>query len=130
MIISYGTPKALIYVMGTDYPAASITSGSMWPILKKGDLVLINYVKKEDIRIGDIIVFKNLSIDSKQVSGFTIHRVVEINGDLIKTKGDANEITDKPIEYYDVVGRTLNYNGKPVKIPYLGNLTIWASKNK
>ncbi|MFZ2969940.1 MAG: signal peptidase I [Minisyncoccia bacterium] len=118
--ISAGTPKALSYVMGTSYPIASITSGSMWPVLKKGDLVLIKYVKNEDIKIGDIVVFKN-------ENGFTIHRVTEITGNKIRTKGDANNISDLAIEYKDIVGRTLIYNEKPVKIPYLGNLTIWAS---
>jgi len=119
--ISAGTPKALSYMMGTDYPVASITSGSMWPVLKKGDLVLIGHVEKEDIKIGDIIVFKN-------ENGFTIHRVVEIYENQIKTKGDANNISDIAIEYKDVVGKTFNYKDKPVKIPYLGNLTIWAAK--
>ena len=35
-----GIPKGLAYVLKTDYPMASITSGSMWPVLKKGDLIL------------------------------------------------------------------------------------------
>ena len=119
-ILVIGTPKALVYALGTEYPIASITSSSMWPELKKGDLVFIEYVDKNSLAIGDIVVYKN-------EKGFTIHRIVELNEDTLKTKGDANNITDAPVEYNKIVGRTVNWKEKPVRIPQLGKLTIWAS---
>ena len=120
------TPKALVYALGTEYPIASITSGSMWPELKKGDLVFIEYADKNSLAVGDIIVYKNLSTSSEQV-GFTIHRIIELNDDTLKTRGDANNISDLPIKYDKVVGRTVNWKEKPFRIPQLGKLTIWAS---
>lgn len=128
--ISAGTPKALSYVMGTDYPIASITSGSMWPVLKKGDLVFIKNTNKSELKIGDIVVYRNSLAESGQASSFTIHRITELNDETLKTKGDANTISDLPIKYDQIVGKTVNWKNKPVKIPYLGRLTIWASKLK
>ena len=115
-----GTPKALVYTLGTEYPIASITSSSMWPELKKNDLIFIEYADKNSLAIGDITVFKN-------EKGFTIHRIIELNENTLTTKGDANNVADKPVEYKKIVGRTLDWNDKPVRIPYLGRLTIWAS---
>ena len=46
----YGIPKGLAYVLKTDYPMAAITSGSMWPALKRGDMVLVKGVhEKEEV---------------------------------------------------------------------------------
>ena len=122
-----GTPKALVYTLGTEYPIASITSGSMWPELKKGDLVFIEYADKNNLAVGDVVVYKNLSTGSRQVSGFTIHRIIELNEDTLKTKGDANNVSDAPVEYNRIVGKAVNLKDKPLRIPQLGKLTIWAS---
>lgn len=124
MGLIYGIPKGLSLLLGTPYPMASITSGSMWPELKKGDLVLIKGIKnEEEIKIDDIIVYRN-------PKGFTIHRVVSINKDTIITKGDANNTYDAPINFEEVVGKTLTFNKKLIKIPLLGNVSILAKKNK
>lgn len=118
--LAIGIPRALSYVLKTPYPMATITSESMWPTLKKNDMVFIGKVEKEDLKIGDIIVFKN-------ERGFTIHRIVSIESDILTTKGDANNISDLPIGYNEIIGRTLNYGGSPFKIPYIGGITIWAA---
>lgn len=120
----YGIPKGLAYLLETEYPMASITSSSMWPALKRGDLVFIKGVdKKEEIKEGDIIVYRN-SI------GFTIHRVVKTNEKTVITKGDANNISDSPIRYEEIIGKTLTLNQKPVRIPLLGKVSILVNKNK
>ena len=119
MTLAVGTPKALCYVLETEYPVASITSGSMWPALKKGDLVLIKGVDKQELEVGDIIVYKNKK-------GFTIHRITELNEETLKTRGDANNVSDSPVKYEEVVGKTVNVFEKPLRIPKLGSVTIWA----
>lgn len=135
----YGIPKAMSFALGTPYPMASITSGSMWPVLKKGDLVLIKGINgKEEIKIGDIVVYRNPSITSEgtpstiseQVPNFTIHRVVEISDDTIRTKGDANNAYDTPVRFDEVIGKTLTFNGKPIKVPLLGNASVLVNRNK
>lgn len=114
----WGTPKGLAFVLKTKYPMASITSGSMWPALKTGDMVFIKGIEnKDEIKVGDIIVYKN-------PLGFTIHRVIEINENIIITKGDANNVSDAPVKFEEIIGKTLDFNNKPIRIPYLGQISI------
>ena len=89
----------------------------------KGDIIFLFGTKPENIRIGDIIVFKTSKPDP------IIHRVTNIkeeNGEIIfQTKGDHNV---KPIEEswlneYSVPEDTLIGRGI-FKIPYLGWIKI------
>lgn len=117
----YGLPRFLSWYLETPYPIAAITSGSMWPALHTGDLIFIQGVAKEDLKVGDIVVWKN-------PNGFTIHRVVELNDNTLVTKGDANFKNDDPVAYSNVVGRTYQVFGANARLPYLGIITINASK--
>lgn len=123
--IVFGLPKFLVWSLGTEYPMAAITSGSMWPALKEGDLVFIRGVKEiSEIKVGDIIVFSNETSNS-----LTIHRIISIKEGVITTKGDANKTDDNPISFDKVVGRTLTFRGdKPFRVPHLGSVTVFASK--
>ncbi len=40
-LIVLGTPKLLTKILDSEYPIASITSSSMWPSIKRGDIVFI-----------------------------------------------------------------------------------------
>src|SRR3970282_1465886 len=42
----YSTPRTLVWALDPDSPLAAITSSSMWPELRKGELVLIERVDK------------------------------------------------------------------------------------
>ena len=120
----YGIPRGLSYVLKTDYPMAAITSGSMWPVLKKGDLILIKGInEKEEIKLEDVIVYRN-------ERGFTIHRVIKLNEEDLVTKGDANNVKDKPVKYEDVIGKLLVMNNKPFRIPLLGMVSVYINKGK
>ncbi|MCH8161132.1 MAG: signal peptidase I [Chloroflexi bacterium] len=114
----YLAPRFLVRVLNTEHPMAAVTSQSMFPDLKRGDLVFLQGVDKAaDLRVGDIIAF-----DSGD--GFGIHRIVRIDGPSITTKGDANLIADEPIVFDQVIGRTLTIRGRMAKIPYLGNIPL------
>jgi len=119
--IVWGLPTFLSWKLGTEYPIAAITSGSMWPVLKEKDLVFIKAVEREDIEVGDIVVWRN-------EKGFTIHRVVELRDATLITKGDANFKEDKPVKYEDVVGETVEVGDAPLRIPYLGFISIVGGK--
>jgi len=120
----YGIPKGLVYALKTDYPMASITSGSMWPELKKGDLILIKGVdSKEEIKTDDVVVYKN-------PKGFTIHRVIRMGEDTLVTKGDANNVEDAPVRYEEVIGKPLTINNKTFRIPFLGKIGLLVNKSK
>jgi signal peptidase I len=118
----FGLPKALSYALNTNYPMAAITSGSMWPELKEGDLVFIKGVKVEQIKVGDIVVFKD-EISNK----FIIHRITKINSNTFVTKGDANFQEDAPTKFENLVGNILTFKNKNVRIPYLGSVTVFAN---
>ncbi|PIR88857.1 MAG: signal peptidase I [Candidatus Harrisonbacteria bacterium CG10_big_fil_rev_8_21_14_0_10_40_38] len=119
----FGLPKFLSWALDTPYPMAAITSGSMWPVLKKGDLVLVEGVKKDDLAVGDIIVFEN-----KERKNFTIHRIVKLDDENITTKGDANFNEDTSISYKEVIGRAVKLGSHQFRIPYLGLVTVYASE--
>lgn len=117
-----GIPKGLAYFLKTDYPMAAITSSSMWPSLKQGDLVLIKGIEdKSEVKEGDIIVYEN----SK---GFTIHRVIKIYEDRVITKGDANNVADAPVGFEEIIGRALVLKGEVFRVPMLGNISILFNK--
>lgn len=113
----WGTPAGLKRFLNSDFPIASITSSSMWPELKRGDIVFIQGVDgKADVTKGDIVVFEN-------ARGFTIHRIKEMNETTLVTKGDANNIDDEPVRYEQLVGKAVEWQGKTISIPHLGKLS-------
>lgn len=100
---------------------------SMEPLFQTGDLVII--VKSNDINVGDIIVFK------KRIgNGYIIHRVISVNNfngtSYYVTKGDNNPLPDYQefevlgIPQGRVVGKVLEINGIPMKIPMIGYLSL------
>ncbi len=123
--IVYGFPKLLSWWLGTPHPLAAVTSNSMWPVYTEGDLVVIEGVKKEELKVGDIIVFTQLD-----GPGFTIHRIVKLEKDNLTTKGDANFEPDAPIKYEQVAGRGVTIRGKAIHLPYLGSLTMLTNRLK
>lgn len=105
------------------YQLIVIASGSMEPIIYRGDAVLVKKLSTEeinDLQTGDIIVFKK---DNKII----VHRIYNIietgNEKFIKTKGDNNKSPDNYlVELSEVVGTT----NKVVK--YIGYPTVWLSE--
>lgn len=77
------------------YGAAVVLSGSMEPIFSKDDLIFVK--KTDNINIGDIVVYQ--SNDS-----LVVHRVVSIDGDMVVTKGDANNIEDSSFDKSAIKG--------------------------
>ncbi len=102
------------------YRCFSVASGSMEPTLQIGDLIITKEKSKKDIKVGDIISFKDGD------SNIT-HRVIKVisqNGEILyQTKGDNNNVSDeKNIKYEDVEGVYVNH------IPELGKMYIYIQK--
>lgn len=105
------------------YKPISVMSNSMLPLIKKGDIVILeeksieelNNLKKYDIicyRLGNTIV---------------IHRIVAIekqNYDILyTTKGDNNKISDKEkVKPEQIIGIY------KFKIPYIGYPSVWLNE--
>ncbi len=94
---------------------AVVTSGSMEPVLKKDDLVLVQNIYVEPQQ-GKIIMF-----DAEQKLP-VIHRIYSITPEGIKTKGDAAENPDSwTIQKKDIKGEVVLYNNKPIIIKNIGS---------
>ncbi len=116
-------------------PLIVVEGVSMLPTLYTGDIVVVYKPSPEEIRIGDIIVYK-----SPMHNKLVIHRIIKIvkceSGYCFITKGDNNlradnEIGLQPsygIDYEHIVGVVLGIrvgdSTAPIRIPYLGLLTI------
>ena len=116
----YAIPEILSRTLATDNPLLTVTSQSMWPVLKRGDLIFVKAVDFEDIKAGSVIVFHH-------GEGMAVHRVVKIEGQTITTKGDASVDEDNPITRDDVVGRVLTMGDRLFKIPFVGNIALWMN---
>ena len=111
-------PRVLAWALDTPYPLATVSGSSMWPALKKGDLVVLEGVDgTQDLRPGDIIAFRH-------EKGLAIHRVLSIEGDFIVTKGDSNLDRDPSIHIDQVVGKIPTVAGRLVKVPVIGYLSV------
>jgi len=77
---------------------------SMNPLLKAGDcLEVIPYVNRK-IHSGDVVIFKN-----PQKEHYVVHRVISINLQGVKTKGDNNHTIDPWIlSPDDICGQVVN----------------------
>ena len=80
----------------------TIISESMLPEYEIGDMFVAREVKKEDIKVGDDIVYLG-KVDTYKDKVIT-HRVVRID-DKIHTKGINNAMEDPAIDYDQVYGR-------------------------
>ena len=117
-------------------PFYVVASGSMVPTLNIGDLVIVNHDNSSssfnNLKIGDIIVFKMPGINEMGQHITIVHRVAQIlslkrvdNGEtfrVVRTKGDANPIS---IPLLDYPIREQNYIGKVVYvIPKVGLINL------
>jgi len=70
------------------YTAFNVVTGSMSPTLEIGDVILVKVEK--DVKKDDIITYY-------KDNNFITHRIVEIRGKEIITRGDSNNSSDSPI---------------------------------
>lgn len=104
------------------YHPVVVLSGSMEPTYKTGSVIYYKKVDYSELKKDDVITYE-LS-NGKLVT----HRIVNIDNELIETKGDANEVSDiNKVRYENVKGKVAKKS-----IPYIGyyirvvneNLTI------
>jgi signal peptidase len=102
-----------------------VVSGSMEPVLFRGDIVIIDS-NPSTVQVGDIVVYKATWFPQP-----VIHRVIEIGQDqngttAMKTKGDNNPQPDPALVYPDqIVSKVVTINSAPLIIPKIGYITLW-----
>lgn len=103
------------------YEAYIITTDSMTPTIRAGDVIITKKVGKEKIQKGDIITFyTNSEINT--------HRITNIeekdNETYYTTKGDNNNVEDsQKIKFSEIIGKHI------ITLPYLGTF-IRIMENK
>ena len=81
------------------YTAFNVVTGSMSPTLEIGDIIIVkidNNVKEDDI----ITYYKD--------GNFITHRVIEIKGKDIITRGDSNNSSDSPVTKDIIIGKVVH----------------------
>ena len=99
------------------YGAYVIVSGSMEPLIKVRDAVIIKRASIDNIKIGDVVTYR--STDPAFNGILVTHRVVSIdekNGEKIFiTKGDHNETIDRtPVSFNQIQGKVV------MRVPKIG----------
>lgn len=99
------------------YGMSVVLSGSMESRLSVDDLVIIKAT--DNYKVNDIVLFQD-------GNSLVIHRIIEIDGDTVTTKGDANNVADEPINksqikgvlVYDIagLGAVINIIKQPVSV--------------
>ena len=80
------------------YGLLEVVSGSMEPTIQVGDLIVIN-TKDKDYKVGDIVTFYDID------GSFVTHRIVFLDGDQMRTKGDNNNSEDELTNTSEIVGK-------------------------
>lgn len=87
--------------------AAVVLSGSMEPTYSTGDLIFVK--AQERYGLGDIVVYQSGSM-------LVVHRIVEMDGETVTTRGDANNADDSAVAISAIKGRVIGH------VPYVGTL--------
>lgn len=105
------------------YQTIVIGSNSMKPKIVKGDVVLVerlNDKEKKELKIGDILIFKN----QNKIISHRIYNIIERNNDRYYiTKGDANEKPDAgATETKNVIGVVR------LRFKKIGLISVWLNE--
>lgn len=94
----------------------AVATGSMEPNINIGDVAVVLQYDSDKLETGDIVQYKG---DNCTV----IHRIVEKNGDIFITKGDANNAPDlMPVEKSQILGKVV------FTVPKAGLPTLWLHR--
>ncbi len=105
----------------------------------EGDIVAWTPTKIEDVKIGDVIVFKSeINWPDEKI---LVHRVTNVlqndkGQKLLETKGDKNVYTDQAgphipepfIREKNLMGKVISVGQQPLKIPFVGYIGIWINE--
>jgi signal peptidase I len=91
----------------------------MWPFLKTGEKVMVKKVSAEDLRIGDIILYR---LGNQMVCHRLVKKVASASGYLIYAWGDASPYLGEPITEKALVGKVISIlrNGRIISFTGIG----------
>lgn len=80
------------------YGAGIVLSGSMEPELRVDDVIIVH--RETSYQVGDVVVYRS-------GRSAVVHRIVQVSGSDVITKGDANNAADEPIRLSDINGKVV-----------------------
>ena len=124
----YAVIFTLVFALILGYKPLIVTSGSMRPSIEPGAVVLIHSIKKQDLKIGDVVTFSRAGnvntthqivaikengtfvegeIVECDLNGVKFNYEVKASGGNILTHGTGNELgtVDSPITYENIKGK-------------------------
>ena len=142
LLVSAAAWMGIAAALNSVAPFSVVSGGSMRPTLYAGDVVVLDAVPFNKLKVGDIIVFRapvynqegSCRVVLEGIPCYVVHRIVQISNSsgipLLETKGDNNPTSENGVDC--LVGSSgqcspaiteSDYVGKVVYcLPYLGVL--------
>lgn len=87
----------------------TVVSSSMEPLLKIGDKVTATPVETDELRAGQVVVYR-------KNSKYIVHRIVTLNGFVAVTAGDnVRKFDSEPVSVFEIVGVVKNIPAEAAK---------------
>ncbi len=105
----------------------TVNGDSMFPLIRKGIDVVTLLPVFRTLKVGDIVLFK-----ARRLGGdYVLHRIIEISGSTVLTRGDNCLRPDEWLNQYDILGIAVSIQRGSRKINceagvYRGLLFIWV----
>ena len=116
LIVFLGLVLIILGAWAVGYRPVVVTSGSMSPVVRTGDVVITKRVGLHD-DVGNQTV---IDFDDPATSERHLHRVIEVTKHGYRTKGDANQTPDSQL----VPQRNVHGAGF-ILAPFVGYVPIW-----
>lgn len=98
------------------YGCAVVLTGSMEPTIMTDDLIFVR--AETEFEVDDIVVYQSGRM-------MVVHRIVDIDGDVVTTQGDANNVADEPVDKSLVKGVVIGHvSGLGAAVRFLKNPAI------
>lgn len=78
------------------------TGFSMWPFLKSGEQILVKKVSAENLKIGDIMLYR---VNDRMICHRLVRKVSKEGEYLFYTQGDTSLKIDNPVSEKALIGR-------------------------
>ena len=79
---------------------------SMWPFVKDGDRLIVKKLKVQDLKIGDIILYKDGN-NSQNICHRFVKKIESKDGFMLFARADAGGILSGPISEDNLIGRVI-----------------------